>query len=270
MRIRRTKHSNKYDYVIGVFWDKKNRNFFISLWRLAWVIEYPRKPTTFDVEDAQHKFLFGGVIPENSRHLVIDNLSAADLDAVKKAWDKPNKSKIKIVSKEAIWKHMNRPDAHGDMFKPNPDTVREYVANDLKHRLKNEEAYRKYVLGDFVSSADESGKPVQIIHTGLCGAIPRELYLKFKQDGLTPHGWTGNKCTACKGSGDHQDDTIGHVKGCTACAGTGDEYGELKQVPILRRVYPADFINGKCVYCTRGENYHEDIDGSTYCKEFVR
>lgn len=57
---------------------------------------------------------------------------------------------------------------------------------------------------------------------------------------------------------------------CKREAGTGDEYGELKQVPILRRVYPEDFINGKCVYCTKGENYHEDINGSTYCKEFVR
>ena len=39
-------------------------------------------------------------------------------------------------------------------------------------------------------------------------------------------GWTGNKCTRCKGHGQDNDNSS-----CGACAGTGDEWGMMPVQP---------------------------------------
>jgi hypothetical protein len=38
------------------------------------------------------------------------------------------------------------------------------------------------------------------------------------------YGWTGKKCTGCKGTGDCGDES---PRGCPECGGTGDEWDEM-------------------------------------------
>lgn len=69
------------------------------------------------------------------------------------------------------------------------------------------------------------------VNTCLTGPISQEEIDKAAAIGQLLHGWTGEKCKACLGSGERRSTKpgyFGEMLKCEDCGGTGDEYGELK------------------------------------------
>lgn len=59
--------------------------------------------------------------------------------------------------------------------------------------------------------------------------------LKFGQIRVhgTLHGWTGNDCPKCKGTGEDFSDENAPRTSCGWCGGTGDEHGPIPETKLI-------------------------------------